>query len=232
MIVRADFLDHWKTNALIKATQNPAAPLILLRLWAHCQHRKTGRFKQLSDIALASICRWEGDPGWLKTLLVDCGFLEQHNDGFIVHDWEPTNAQLINSWKNGSKGGRPKKPIGSTGLTQAKPKPNPREPSPLSNLSNLSSVLKEGVRGRFDEWMKYRRGLGGNVKDWTTLFRKQIEWLPQFSEQDQLLILDQSMRNGWRGLFEPKANNGQVKTRPKEPAPVGEAYHPYDHYGP
>ena len=33
MIVEPDFLDHWKTRELVRITENPAAPLILIRLF-------------------------------------------------------------------------------------------------------------------------------------------------------------------------------------------------------
>jgi len=71
--------------------------------------------------------------------------------------------------------------------------------------SASTSVLKEGVRGRFLEWIKYRRANGKKVKDWDDFFKDQAEWLAkEFSEEDQLEVLNQSMRNGWIGLFAPK----------------------------
>jgi hypothetical protein len=78
----------------------------------------------------------------------------------------------------------------------------------FTSASVSVSVLKEGVRGRFLEWMKFRRGMGKKPSDWVTLFNKQAQWLLQFSEEDQIEILNQSMRNGWQGLFEPKRKKG------------------------
>ena len=68
--------------------------------------------------------------------------------------------------------------------------------------------LVEQVAIRFNEWVRFRKGLGKKPKDWDSMFRKQIEWLLQFSEQDQIAIIDQSIRNGWQGLFELKRNSG------------------------
>jgi hypothetical protein len=42
--------------------------------------------------------------------------------------------------------------------------------------------------------------------NWLTLFDSQIEWLSQFNEPKVFEILDQSILNGWQGLFEPKTN--------------------------
>ena len=33
LIVEPDFLDHWKTRELVRITENPAGPLILIRLF-------------------------------------------------------------------------------------------------------------------------------------------------------------------------------------------------------
>lgn len=83
--------------------------------------------------------------------------------------------------------------------------------------STSSSVLKEGVRGRFDEWVEFRKGMGKKPKNWEAMFEKQAQWLTQFSESDQIAIIDQSIRNGWQGLFELKRNgqNGQQTFKPK-----------------
>lgn len=84
----------------------------------------------------------------------------------------------------------------------------------LTSASASASALTERVRERFEEWMKFRRGLGKKPKDWEAMFEKQAKWLAQFNEADQLEILDQSIRNGWQGLFEPKRRAG-AKPTPK-----------------
>lgn len=108
MIVEPGFLDHYKTQALIHAA-GEAAPLMLIRLWEHCQCRKTNRFPNLTDVALASICRWTKTPAELKAIFLECGFLRVENNVVIVHDWEKSNRHLIGAWVNGAKGGRPRK---------------------------------------------------------------------------------------------------------------------------
>lgn len=85
----------------------------------------------------------------------------------------------------------------------------------LTPVSVSYSSLKEGVRGRFEQWMKFRRGLGKKPKDWDAMFEKQAEWLSKFEEKTQSEILDQSIRNGWQGLFEPKTV-GSIKPEVKD----------------
>ena len=59
------------------------------------------------------------------------------------------------------------------------------------------------------EWTKFRRSRG-KVKDWNTLFRKQLEWLKETDPATAVEVLNKSMRNGWTGLFPLKG--GEVAT--------------------
>ncbi len=104
MIVDPGFLDHWKTRLLIRLTGSESAPLMVLRLWAHCQRRKSDRFA-LSDEALAAICQWQGDASQLRAILADCGFIDRGDDGeeVIVHGWLEANRSLMSAWENGRK---------------------------------------------------------------------------------------------------------------------------------
>jgi len=146
MIVETDFLDHWKTQLLVTLTGDKTAPLMLVRLWAHCQTRKRWIFQDMSNAALKAICRWDGDENNLRGILEECKFLDKNDGAIVVHEWDKVNAYLVKNWFNGSCGGRPKKPTdnpaetqtvlgilsGSNVGTQGKPSDNPaitqREP--------------------------------------------------------------------------------------------------------
>ena len=88
---------------------------------------------------------------------------------------------------------------------------------PSASSCTCTSVLKEGVRGRFEKWIKYRKANGKKVKNWDDFFADQAAWLAkEFSEEDQIEVLEQSMRNGWIGLFEPKRSVKDKRlTQPK-----------------
>lgn len=79
------------------------------------------------------------------------------------------------------------------------------------------SPLKGEVGLKFEEWKKFRKTLK-RVKDWDSMFSAQIKFLLEFDERTQLEILNQSIRNGWQGLFEPKRNNGKAPPKPDWPA--------------
>ena len=89
--------------------------------------------------------------------------------------------------------------------------------SASASAYEIGGELREGVRAKFVEWTKVRRDMGHAPKDWDKMFRAQVRWLKKFSETDQLEVLDQSIRNNWRGLFEPKNQRPKPPARPPDP---------------
>lgn len=109
MIIEPDFVDHWKTRMLAEVLKDELAPIYLIRLWAHCQQRKTSSFDALPTVALKAICRFPGDADAFEKALSDSGFIARVNGTLSILGWAEYNASLIANWTNGPKGGRPKK---------------------------------------------------------------------------------------------------------------------------
>lgn len=111
MIVDPDFPDHWKTRMLVDLLDSDeAAPVYLIRLWAHCQNRRISTFENLPSAALKALCRYPGHSNKLESALATSGYVRR--EGLMLHvcAWDEYNASLIANWSNGKKGGRPKKP--------------------------------------------------------------------------------------------------------------------------
>ena len=125
MIVEQDFCDHWKTQMLVNLLGDNAAPVYVLRLWAHCQNRKAWEFDLTPD-ALKAVCRWPGDPAVLWSAMLTTGFTENGNGMLTVHDWENVNSKLVANWTNGARGGRPRGTGKNPTKTHAEPTRNPR----------------------------------------------------------------------------------------------------------
>ncbi len=69
----------------------------------------------------------------------------------------------------------------------------------------------ERMKEKWKNWMLTRRGMK-KAKDFGAMFNEQIEFLSGYSEATAMEILSASIRNGWQGLFEPKATSkGAVK---------------------
>ncbi|SAK48265.1 hypothetical protein AWB79_01271 [Caballeronia hypogeia] len=118
------------------------APVYVIRLWAHCQQRRTSVFDSLPTAALRAICRYVGDAQAFENALLDAGFISRIDSKLTVTGWDEYNASLLANWANGAKGGRPKKadpeptdnppethglPMGKPSQTHGKPTANPRE---------------------------------------------------------------------------------------------------------
>ncbi len=88
-------------------------------------------------------------------------------------------------------------------------------PNVTSPYASALSVLKEGVRGRFEKWIQVRKDMGKKPKNWESMFLEQAEWLQQFSESAQIEIISASIRNNWQGLFPPKQNSNGKPNPPK-----------------
>jgi hypothetical protein len=76
----------------------------------------------------------------------------------------------------------------------------------------VNTHLNTQVKG-WDEWVSYRTEIKKQMTPATV--KKQIKFLERFSPDQQQIIIDQSIQNGWAGLFEPK---GQQHGQQNQPA--------------
>lgn len=142
MIVDPDFLDHWRTGMVVDALQDAKAPIYILRLWAHCQERRSDTFA-MPTRGLKAQCKFDGDAQVFETALIDAGFIERDGESIHVLGWAEKNAALFAAWENGVKGGRPRK-------TQEKPTGNPLvthgEPTENPSLTQTKPIREEKRR--------------------------------------------------------------------------------------
>lgn len=137
MIVQPDFLDHWKTK-LLQRKLGDTAPLVLLRLWGYCQIQRQWTF-DLPPEALGVLCDWEGDPDELAAALITARFIKVDGDQVTVLNWDEHNAGIIKNWKNGKRGGRPKKPAQSDNPTETQENPRDTLGKPSENPKETQS---------------------------------------------------------------------------------------------
>ena len=155
MIIEPDFLDHWKTRLLMRLLETESAPNYVIRLWSHCQTRKTNIFPDWSPVILSSVCRWPGDADLFWSAMLQT-FCRVENGHLVAHQWDEVNAGLIASWSNGGKGGRPKKPTGNPQLTHGLPTGYPQvNPEP----NQVNPQLTHGVTDREDREEKTEKTL-------------------------------------------------------------------------
>ena len=98
MIIKADFLNHWKTKLLIKRLGDGPALTALISLWAYCEQRRAWQFS-LSPLEMAGVCDFGGDPQTLHHALTELRFIEAITPTeFIVNGWGEMNQSLVLRW--------------------------------------------------------------------------------------------------------------------------------------
>ena len=120
----------------------------------------------------------------------------------------PASGQQVDTNKKGENGknGKEEPPPGVQGvLLDPLDIPPPLRTQPFTNA--------------WQRWMTFRRGMRGRKpKDWGILFGEQLKWLAGFGEPTAHQIIEQSIRNGWQGLFElknqPRRDNRDIKPGP------------------
>lgn len=164
MIVDPDFLDHWKTQMLCNELGDPCAALCLIRLWAHCQNRKSDTFENLTAEALRAICRWSGDANKFEGELVRAGFVYRDGTTITVHGWSERNKELVAKWKNGKLGGRPKST--NTNLQQTETESRLTYAEPTGNLNSISVNLPETeIESRVTDEIRLDESRGDKKKE-------------------------------------------------------------------
>lgn len=221
MIVDPDFCDHWKTRLLVGLLNNDeAAPMYVLRIWAHCQNRRQWEFDNLTKDAIKALCRFTGDADELENALAKSGFIERDGANVTACGWGDYNSSLVAAWSNGSRGGRPRKPNGQnhkpTGYSkQRKPKPTGsrldksreekiREETPLP-----PSLDSDSFRSAWADWKRHRTEIKKPLKP--TMEAAQLKEFGEWGQDRAIAAIRYTIRMGWQGIREPESN-GKEKT--------------------
>ena len=202
-----------------------AAPNYVIRLWSHCQTRKTNIFPEWSPVILSSVCRWPGDADvfWSAMLQTFC----RVEDGYLIaHQWDEVNASLIAAWSNGGKGGRPKKP---TGNPRVNPESNPVNPRLTHGVTDREDreektektlapkspwevkfglILPEKLQtdeclASVETWLAYKAERKSGYKR-LGLSAALNAWAKEFDAKTFPDAVSHSMANNYLGIFAPK----------------------------
>jgi hypothetical protein len=220
-----------KKLATALAISRPLAVGLLEHLWWTVYETKSigpdGLLEGWSAEDVASSAEWDREPDLFIEELQNAGFLELTDGSFVVHhlaDWAPdyvrkrwTRAGWVydkaaSVWTRPANGGQ-RRTTADNGRLRNEKKRNAKKPrSPptppgeevwaLACKHMKTDVLKTAeFRAVWEEWDGYRRGKGKKFTAPTV--KRQIPRLEGFGHAGAIASLENSMTNGWQGIFEP-----------------------------
>lgn len=232
LIVDPDFFDHWRTGMVINALNDAAAPVYIMRLWAHCQDRKAYEFA-MPAAGLKAQCKCPADAQLFEESLIDAGFIRRDGDIVTVIGWAEKNAALIAAWGNGARGGRPKKnptethglPMGNPARTHGEPMANPQETDKRreekireENSSSLRS--EEAPRAKRlpqdwalpDEWRAWARKERPDLNPEATADQFRDYWVSRPGKDGRKLDWQATWRNWVRNQRQDRQTMARIPT--------------------
>jgi hypothetical protein len=121
---------------------------------------------------------------------------------------DANNRRFINGTKgaeHGVKGGRPRK--------EQEQKPKPSKPNKTKQGVSLEFIKDENFKKVVSVWLEYKKSIGSSYKTQasTEAMARKLWSMANGNIQAAMAIVEQSIANNWKGLFElkEKQNNGQ-----------------------
>ncbi|MCF7764829.1 MAG: hypothetical protein K9N62_14255 [Verrucomicrobia bacterium] len=82
---------------------------------------------------------------------------------------------------------------------------NPKAEKPIDFPQKFSA--DEDFMKSWASWEVCRRAMKKPARSWNEFFQHQVDWLEKMPAPDAIESLNQSLRNGYQGLFEPRTPN-------------------------
>lgn len=101
--VSVDFWDHPKTIKLTRrlGLEGPRS-LQILWMWV-ARHRPDGLLSDMDAEDIEIAAKWDGEEGKFVEQLVGIGWLDEVDDGYLLHDWEDHNSWAAEACERGDK---------------------------------------------------------------------------------------------------------------------------------
>ena len=214
-------LNHPKLASVCQTLDAERATIIghLHIMWWWCVDYALDGELHYTNAQIAAGAGWTKNADEFVNALVDAGFLDRDESGLRVHDWLDFCGTLISKRLEreekrnlGAKTSAKRRIVESkraaTDSKRAKKSTNPTLPNPTLPNPTIPDALAR-VPGFIDAWGRWEVARKEMHKPLTYSARKeQLKMLEQ--QPDPVAVLNQSIRNQWRGLFELKENgNGK-----------------------
>ena len=177
--------------------------VINLWLWA-VSYASSGDLKTMTPAELAEACDAKIDAQLLYDSLIKTRFIDENGDQITLHDWKKHGLRVLVKSKNRLRKFRIEQNLEKKTETFQKRYRN-AIPSILSFLSIPSNhiIYSPEFRKSLDEWVAYKKEIRKPIS--ISTLTKQLKMLSL--QADPIGCIEQSIRNGWQGLFELKGNS-------------------------
>jgi hypothetical protein len=223
--MKLDALEHPKTLDLASRLEAslPATIGHLELLWAFTgKYAPAGDIGRHTDGAIARACHWAGRPELFTLALREAGFIDgDSKHRLTIHDWQDHAPRWVKSKL---------KTIGQTFVSGSIPADTPEDvsgdiPEDSKGREGKRSeekpdALARGVAGLQGEawakWLAYRKSIGKPIKPASMVeaAKKMAELGPR-----QMEAVNNSIGNGYQGLYLPKDGPKPKGTPPADPWP-------------
>jgi len=220
MELHQEFRDHTKVKRFASAVGCSRAEarsmIVCLWLWAIGEAR-SGDVTKFTPQEIADACHAEEvspkmDAVKLKKLLLCTSILDEKDSKILIHNWKKCGVRILEQSKRRTAKSRKLNALGERTVTLPLRDADALLSLFLSNLSTPSiypSLRTEDFAASLREWAIFRKEKKKPLTEQQGL--KQLAWLA--TQSNPIGCIDQSIRNGWQGLFELKGNNGKTPTR-------------------
>lgn len=238
--MKLDALDHPKTLDLAARlnVELPTAIGHLELLWAFTSKKAPqGNIGKWPDGAISRACYWMGRPEVFLQALHDSGFLDADDvHRFTIHDWHEhaprwvraklakADESFVNTRTTDPSEGSSTDPtvVDTTGPTTKRREEKRREEQgkgrdkrTRARAAPTPSVPAEGLHPQaWDRFFQYRIDIRKPLKPASIPAAQQA--LAAFGS-DQEAVVQQSIANGWQGLFPLKSKTNGSGDRPELP---------------
>lgn len=199
-------------------------------LWAYVADcHFDGDISSLTDDDIELAAEWTGPKGVFISGAIKAGFIDRDETGTRIHDWEDWAPRMVKLRQQRRIDNRLQKKCAHSVRTtahngaQCAPEPNRTEPNRKSKTPLPPLVLPQALdtpqfRNAWSEWEKYRSESSWKLTP--TSIKGQLKKLEKYGHDDAIASLEQSITNGWRGLFPPRRESGPSQ---RGPIPAAEA---------
>jgi hypothetical protein len=188
--------------------------LVSLWLWA-VAYARDGELTDFSSDEIATACN-APDVQSMKKVLIETRWIDEKDGKLFLHDWKKHGVRILEQSRKRQAKGRRLKGLDDSNVTRQSRDSNVLLSLFLSSLSIPSlSLSSDAFASAWDEWIKYRSEKKKPITERTA--NLQLKFL--LAQPNPVECIEQSIRNGWQGLFGEKEND-RGKVLPSGPRPV------------